>query len=123
MTKLAIVTGASSGIGRATAMRLAADGFHVLAVGRDERAVGEVMDAIADAGGVTSGLVADVTAADAPARIVDRAISVADGIDALVNAAGIIASGSAIETTDDGWDTMLDVNVRAPFRLLRQAAP
>jgi NAD(P)-dependent dehydrogenase (short-subunit alcohol dehydrogenase family) len=67
-------------------------------------------------------LAADVTAHGAPAAIVDRALALFDGIDALVNAAGIIASGGAVETTDEGWDTMMDVNVRAPFRLLRQAS-
>ncbi len=44
------------------------------------------------------------------------------GVDALVNAAGVIASGGVADTTDAGWDAMMDVNVRAPFRLIREAA-
>jgi NAD(P)-dependent dehydrogenase (short-subunit alcohol dehydrogenase family) len=122
MAQTAVVTGASSGIGRATAKRLAADGLQVLAVGRDERALAEVCRDIERAGGHAARLAVDVTSADAPATIVDRALGVLGGIDALVNAAGVIASGGVTETADDGWDLMMDVNVRAPFRLIRQAA-
>jgi len=122
MQRIAIVTGASSGIGRATAGKLASDGFLVLAVGRDEGALTEVCREIERAGAKAVPLAADVTSADGPARIIDRARAVGDGIDALVNAAGIIASGDVVDTDDAGWDAMMDVNVRAPFRLIRQAA-
>jgi NAD(P)-dependent dehydrogenase (short-subunit alcohol dehydrogenase family) len=118
----AVVTGASSGIGRATALRLGAAGFQVLAVGRDAQALGEVCREIESADGRAAWVAEDVTSAGAPASIVAQALSSFGGIDALVNAAGIIALGSVIETTDDGWDTMLDLNVRAPFRLIRAAA-
>jgi NAD(P)-dependent dehydrogenase (short-subunit alcohol dehydrogenase family) len=122
MTRAAIVTGASSGLGRATSARLARDGFAVLAVGRDEKALAEVCESIVGAGGRAVPLVANVTATDAPAAIVSRAVKEFGGIDALVNAAGVIASGSVADTTDAGWDAMMDVNVRAPFRLIREAA-
>ena len=121
--KSAIVTGATSGLGRATALRLARDGFQILAVGRDADALASVTADIKAAGGTAASCVADVTSDDAPQRIVDAALAACGGIDALVNAAGIIASGSVMDTTDDGWDTMMNINVRAPFRLLRQAAP
>jgi NAD(P)-dependent dehydrogenase (short-subunit alcohol dehydrogenase family) len=65
---------------------------------------------------------ADVVAGDAPDRIVAAAVERFGGIDALVNAAGIIASGGLQETDDAGWDRMMDINVRAPFRLMRAAA-
>jgi len=120
--KSAIVTGATSGLGRATALRLVRDGFQILAVGRDVDALGSVAADIQAAGGAAVSCVADVTTDDAPQRIVDGASAAFGGIDALVNAAGIIASGSVMDTTDDGWDTMMNINVRAPFRLLRQAA-
>jgi NAD(P)-dependent dehydrogenase (short-subunit alcohol dehydrogenase family) len=122
MTRSAIVTGASSGIGRATAKKLGADGWVVLAVGRDPAALTAVCAEIAGDGGRAAPCAADVTAADAPSRIVAAALDQCGGIDAIVNAAGIIASGSVAETTDAGWDAMLDVNVRAPFRLIREAA-
>jgi len=123
MSRAAIVTGASSGIGKAAARRLAADGFAVLAVGRDGAALAEVCLGITGSGGVAEPFRADVTAEAAPADIVARAIAAFGSLDALVNAAGIISSGGVAETTDAGWDAMLDVNVRAPFRLLREAIP
>src|SRR5215831_12000109 len=122
MTRSAIVTGASSGIGRAAAKRLGADGFAVLAVGREDRALREICQEIDRGGGRAWSFVADVTASDAPARIVAAAIERSGGIDAVVNAAGIIATGSVMDTADAGWDAMMDVNVRAPFRLIREAA-
>jgi NAD(P)-dependent dehydrogenase (short-subunit alcohol dehydrogenase family) len=121
MERAAIVTGASSGIGRATALRLARDGFGVLAVARDAAALAAVRAEIEGAGGRAATLVADVTAADAPATIVSQALAAFGGVDALINAAGVIASGSVTDTTDAGWDAMMDVNVRAPFRLMREA--
>jgi NAD(P)-dependent dehydrogenase (short-subunit alcohol dehydrogenase family) len=120
--RVAIVTGASSGIGRATARKLAADGFSVLAVSRDGAALAGVCDEISQAGGKAAPLAVDVTADPAPERIVDVAMA-QGGIDAIVNAAGIIASGSVADTTDAGWDAMMDINVRAPFRLIRAAVP
>ena len=116
---LAIVTGATSGIGRAAAKRLAAAGHRVLAVGRDAAALDLVCREIEGDGGAAAVFRADVTDPASPAAIVQRAVEMDDGIDVLVNAAGIIASGSVAETTDDGWDRMLDINVRAPFRLIR----
>ena len=122
MQRTAIVTGASSGIGRASARKLAMDGFLIVAVGRDERALTDVCREIERTGAKAEALIADVTSPDGPAHIVDRALTAGGGIDALVNAAGIIASGSVVDTDDAGWDVMMDVNVRAPFRLIRQAA-
>ena len=123
MPQAAIVTGASSGIGRASARRLAGAGYTVLAVGRDAAALEDVCREIAQAGGTARGFTADVTAADAPRAIVARALTDFGRIDAVVNAAGIISSGAVHETSDEGWDMMLDVNVRAPFRMIREAAP
>jgi NAD(P)-dependent dehydrogenase (short-subunit alcohol dehydrogenase family) len=96
--------------------------MHVLAVGRDPDALADVCREIEGSGGRAAWFRADVTARDSAGAIVDRAVELLGGIDALVNAAGVIASGSVTETTDDGWDVMMDVNVRAPFRLIRQAA-
>ena len=129
--RLAVVTGASSGIGRAAAIRLAADGFRVLAVGRDERALAEVCSEIArhqSAAGPTGceTLSVDVTSDDAPRVIRDRVHAMSagvEGLDALVNAAGIIASADIATTTDAAWDQMMTINVRAPFRLIREFVP
>jgi NAD(P)-dependent dehydrogenase (short-subunit alcohol dehydrogenase family) len=119
---LAIITGASSGIGRATARRLAGDGFAIAAVARDAEALAIVCRDIEADRGRAGAIVCDVTAEDAPERIVREAVERFGRIDALVNAAGIIASGSVADTTDENWDVMMNVNVRAPFRLIRAAA-
>ena len=118
-----IVTGASSGIGRATALRFGRAGASVLAVARDDRALSAVAGAVEKEGGTCAVFAADVTAADAPKRIVDAALQRFGGLTTLVNAAGIIGSGSIETTTDEQWDTMLDINSRAPFRLMRAATP
>ena len=118
-----IVTGASSGIGRATAVRFAKDGAAVLAVGREPRALNEVCEAVEKEGGRGVPCVADVTSADAPEAIVRAALDRFGGLSAIVNAAGIIASGTIESTGDAPWDQMIDINLRAPFRLMRAAVP
>ena len=118
-----IVTGASSGIGRATAMRFGRGGASILAVGRDATALAEVATAVQREGGQCSTLTADVTQSAAPAQIIDTALQRLGGLTTLVNAAGIIGSGTIETTTDEQWDTMMDINSRAPFRLMRAAMP
>ena len=118
-----VVTGASSGIGRAAALRFGRDGAAVVAVGRKAAALSEVAQQVQAAGGRCVTLEADVTAAGAPAAIVDKALAEFGGLSTLVNAAGIIASGTVENTSDAAWDEMIDINLRAPFRLMRAAAP
>jgi NAD(P)-dependent dehydrogenase (short-subunit alcohol dehydrogenase family) len=118
-----VVTGATSGIGYATALRFARDGASILAVGRNALGLEDVAREVELEGGRCVTCEVDVTATDAPgviAATVARAFGVAT---TLVNAAGIIASGSIENTQDDEWDEMLDVNLRAPFRVMRALAP
>ncbi|HET7619032.1 MAG TPA: glucose 1-dehydrogenase [Vicinamibacterales bacterium] len=119
----AIVTGASSGIGRAVAQRFAREGTAVLAVGRERANLEEVASSMKSAGGRYAILEADVTAADAPAAMVGAALDAFGELHTVVTAAGIIASGTIETTSDEDWDRMLDVNLRAPFRLMRAAVP
>lgn len=91
-------------------------------MGRNLEALQGVCDQVTAAGGQAEPLAADVIAQDAPGRIVDAAVAKWGGVDALVNAAGIIASGGVAETTDEGFDTMMDINLRASFRMIRAAA-
>ena len=121
--QIAIVTGATSGIGRAAAIRFARAGAAVLAVGRDTEQLQSVVAEVAAAGGMGAACEADVTVRTSPGAIVRAAIDRFGAITTLVNAAGIIASGSVETTSDEQWDAMMDINVHAPFRLMRAVAP
>ena len=118
-----VVTGASSGIGRAAAIRFGRDGARVLAVGRKATALQETAHQVELAGGACVPFDVDVTAATAPDAIVAKAAESFGALTALVNAAGIIAAGTVENTPDGAWDEMLDINLRAPFRMMRAAAP
>jgi NAD(P)-dependent dehydrogenase (short-subunit alcohol dehydrogenase family) len=122
--KTAIVTGASSGIGRATALALGRSGGSVVAVGRDRMAL-QSLAAEMGADGVQrmATVEAELTEADAPHEIVHAAIDRFGALDVLVNAAGILATGMTDVTSDEAWDHMMAVNLRAPFRLMREAFP
>jgi NAD(P)-dependent dehydrogenase (short-subunit alcohol dehydrogenase family) len=119
----AIVTGATSGIGRAVARRFARDKASLTLVGRDTAALSAITAELNRDGCKSRAVVSDVTAADAPSRIVGGAVEAFGGLDALVNAAGVFAGGTMQATEDAAWDNMLDVNLSAPFRLMREAAP
>jgi len=118
-----LVTGATSGIGRATALRFARDGASIFAVGRKAAALAEVAHAVELEGGRCVPFDADVTDEAAPDAIASAARDAFGSLHTLVNAAGIIANGTIENTTDAAWDDMLDVNLRAPFRLMRAVTP
>jgi NAD(P)-dependent dehydrogenase (short-subunit alcohol dehydrogenase family) len=121
--KSVIVTGATSGIGRAVAEAFGAYGASVVLVGRKEAELADAAAAVRGSGGQAVSCPVDVRADEAPAEIVKAALDAFGHIDVLVNAAGVIASGALEATTDEMWDTMMAVNLRAPFRLMRAAAP
>jgi len=120
---VALVTGASSGIGRATALKFGTQGYQVALVARTVSRL-EAVAAVIRAGGVQAEVItADVTRAEEIERVVDRTMAAFGRIDVLVNAAGIISTGTIDSTTLDAWDTMMNVNVRAPFYLMQRAMP
>src|SRR6185503_8304344 len=119
--KTLLVTGATSGIGKATALRFAQGGANVAAVGRDEAALGELQNQLGREGAERLTVVADLAGEDEPERVVDKVIERFGGIDVLVNAAGHISSGTVETTSIEAWDAMLEINLRAPFRLMQRA--
>jgi NAD(P)-dependent dehydrogenase (short-subunit alcohol dehydrogenase family) len=121
--KVVIVTGASSGIGRATAVAFAHAGAQVAAVARDAAALESVVAECQHAGGSAIAIAADLTGDTSPGEIVQSAAARFGGIDVVVNAAGIIAMGMTDSTDDELWDRVMNLNVRAPFRLMRAAFP
>ena len=120
--QVAIVTGASSGIGFGIAEKLAASGIAVLGTGRDEARLAELAAAIGDSKRVQT-LAVDLTADDGPRRIVDAAVDRWGHVDFLVNNAGVGKPKPLHETDDESLDYFLGLMLRAPFRLARDVIP
>ena len=122
--QVAIISGASSGIGRATARLFARAGASLALVGRDGARLEAAAEACRSLGSPrVEEIEGDLTADEAPDDIVERVLANLERLDILVNAAGIIGSGLAAETSDETFDRMMDINVRSLFRLTRAAIP
>ena len=118
-----VVTGASGGIGAATAAMLARERACLLLVGRSEQRLQAVAQACREAGGRAQTLALDITVGDAGERLVDACRSAFGRIDALVNNAGTSAVRPLEELLDEEWQAQWDLHVMAPMRLMRAAAP
>lgn len=121
--KIAVVTGASSGIGRATALLFATHGSHVVALGRNESELSSLRDAARDTEGSVKIHLGDITELSQVDRLVTEAVDTFGRIDVLVNAAGIIKSGTIENTTLDDWDKMMNINLRSTFYLMQKCIP
>ena len=119
----ALVTGATSGIGRATALRFADAGARVALVGRSNEGLSEVAEEIRTHDGEAVQVRADVTVEEDARRAVAEAVEQLGGLDVLVNAAGIISNGTIETTTLADWDAMMNVNLRSVFHLMQLCAP
>ena len=119
--QVAIVTGAGSGIGLATARHLSGIGMAIVGIGRDPERL-RALDEVVPADRLHI-IAADVTAEDAPARIVQGAIDRFGRVDCLINNAGDGRPKPLLEASDDDFDYFIDVLLRAPFRLSREAIP
>jgi len=117
--KTALITGASSGLGRHFATVLAGAGAHVILCARREQALREVAQVIVDSGGTATSVTVDVTNIHNLALLEDAMRDV----DILVNNAGTVHSAAALDQTEAGWDQVLDTNLKAAFswpRLLQR---
>jgi NAD(P)-dependent dehydrogenase (short-subunit alcohol dehydrogenase family) len=118
--KRAIVTGAANGIGRAIALRLASEGARVVLADVDEEAAGGVADEI---DGETLIHKTDVTRGEDVEALVGRTVSEWGGLDVMVNNAGVGVAGTAITTTEEEYDRVMDVCVRGTFLGMKHAIP
>ena len=116
----ALVTGATSGIGRATVDALVAAGARVAAVGRSPE---HLADLAREHGAAVHPIAGDLRDPDARARVADSALAALGGLDLLVNAAGVIASGTIETTTLADWQEMFELNVTAAFDLMARCTP
>jgi 3-oxoacyl-[acyl-carrier protein] reductase len=120
--KVALVTGAGRGIGRAIAANLARAGAAVMINDLDAAPCAKAEQAIRASGGKAAGLAGDVTRPDFPQQLVDAAIQSFGGLDILVNNAGYTWDNVIQKTSDEQFQAMLDIHITAPFRILRAAA-
>lgn len=120
--KVALVTGASRGIGRAISLSLAEKGAKVVAVSQNKALLDTLVDEITAAGGEALAVIADVVAADEVDAAVDKALEKFGRIDILVNNAGITRDGLLLRMKDEDWDSVLDTNLKGAFLFTRAVA-
>lgn len=120
--KVALITGSGRGIGRAIAMKLAADGARLVINDLDADPAQETVEAIQAMGGEAVACVGSVTAPDFSERFIGTAVENFKGLDIIVNNAGYTWDNVIQKMTDEQWDAMLAVHLSAPFRILRAAS-
>ena len=120
---VALVTGASSGIGEATAAALAADGATVVLVARRADRLKGLADEIAAAGGESVSITADVTDRSAAEKAVDKAVKDLGRLDILVNNAGVMLLGPILDAPVEEWQQMVDINLSGLLYCTKAALP
>lgn len=121
--KVAIVTGSGRGIGREIALKLAGDGAAVVVNDLDEEPCKQTVADIEAAGGRAAGRAGSVTDDGFAERFVQSAVDTFGGLDIIVNNAGYTWDSVIQKMTDEQWDAIVDVHLKAPFRILRAAQP
>jgi 3-oxoacyl-[acyl-carrier protein] reductase len=117
----AIITGGNSGIGQATALLFSQKGYQVTIAARRLEPLLEVQHLIEKTGGHCSVVATDVSVASQVEQMMNAAIAQWEAIDVVVNAAGVLHSGTILETDEAAWDEMIDINLKGTF-LVNQAA-
>ena len=120
--RVAIVSGAASGIARATAIQFAREGAVVMAVDRDEEGVEETVAMINLAGGQAEFSIVDVSKSAEVQAAVRSTLDRFGDLHILFNGAGILAYGTVLETTEDAWDRMMAINLKGAFLCTRAAS-
>ena len=120
--RVALVTGASRGIGRAIAIRLAADGHSMVLVARTKDAIEALAEEINGGGGIAEACTCDLADDDAVDSLIEGVVERHGRLDILVNNAGITRDGLILRMSDEDFDLVLGTNLRAAFRLCRAAA-
>ncbi|AFT99392.1 SDR family NAD(P)-dependent oxidoreductase [Nocardia brasiliensis] len=121
--KVAIVSGSGRGIGREIALKLAREGARVVVNDLDPEPAKQTLAAIEAAGGQAVSCVGSVTEEGFAERFVQTAVEEFGGLDIIVNNAGYTWDSVIQKMTDEQWDAILDVHLKAPFRILRAAQP
>lgn len=121
--KTLLITGATSGIGKATALRFGQSGANIAAIGRNQIALIELKKILDDIGGKCLTIEADLSRDDEIGTVVSKTVGHFGGIDVLVNAAGHLSSGTIETTSAAAWEGMLNINLRSVFLLMQQTLP
>lgn len=121
--KVAVVTGGSTGIGRATVAELARGGAQVIYCSHDSETVAVAEQELADFGPAVSGVTADVRSATDMERLMDLAVQRYGGLDLLVCCAGVQTYGTVEDTDPDAWHRVIDTNVGGIFLAAKYAVP
>jgi NAD(P)-dependent dehydrogenase (short-subunit alcohol dehydrogenase family) len=120
----ALVTGGTSGIGRATAKKLAKLGIRVIVVGRNAKRGDETLAEIRAAGGKADFIASDLRNASSAREVAKRAVELGSGhVDILINNAGTFPFGPTDKTTEEEFDRVYSLNVKAPYFLVAELAP
>ena len=121
--KSALVTGGGRGVGRATALKLASEGAAVVVNDLDAEPAAEVVDEITRAGGRAVAVPGSVTAEGFADRFVATAVESFGGVDIVINNAGYTWDNVVQKMSDEQWDAIVDLHLKAPFQILRAAQP